>query len=129
MQSSANTAWVGLIVIVSALLLSSAMLVLGGSGFELFSGHKYFVLARFDDVTGITPGMAATANGQKVGKVEKILEQKGGRIGAGPIDVKLRIDRRVVLGPQAKAEVTQPELLGDQVIALDGLAPGNEPAA
>lgn len=129
MQSSANTAWVGLIVIVSALLLSSAMLVLGGSGIELFTGHKYFVLARFDDVTGIDPGMQITANGQRVGKVEKILEQKGGRIGAGPIDVKLRIDQRVVLGPDAKAEVTQPELLGDQVISLEGLAAPDEPAA
>src|SRR5688572_20097890 len=125
MQSSANTAWVGLIVIVSALLLSSAILVLGGSGIQLFRTKTYYVLARFDDITGIQPGMAVTASGRRVGLVDKIKEDRG-RIGAGPVDVKLRIDERVALGPDAKAVVTQPEFLGDQVLALEGLANVNE---
>ncbi|MDQ3022849.1 MAG: MlaD family protein [bacterium] len=127
MQSSANTALVGLIVILSALLLSGALLVLGGAGFELFSSKKYEVLARFDDVTGIDRGMAVTANGRRVGIVQKIIE-KPGRIGSGPIDVQLKIDRRVALRSDARAVVEQPEFLGDSVLVLDGLSDYDEPA-
>src|SRR5688500_8979706 len=108
MQSTANTALVGLIVIVSALLLSAALLVLGGTGLEFFTGKKYFVLARFDDVTGIDRGMPVTANGRQIGVVDKIIE-RGDRITSGPIDVKLKIDERVPLRREARAIVTQPE--------------------
>ena len=76
MQSSANAAWVGLVALLALVLLGGVTLLL--RGFSFGGGDRYFVLAAFDDVSGISRGMLITASGLEVGRVEKILPPEGG---------------------------------------------------
>lgn len=118
MQSSTNAAVVGLMVIIGVGLLAGVAVMLRGATW--LQGGDYHVIAQFEDVTGITPGMSVTASGMRVGYVEKILPPEGQLTGL--VGVKLRLDEVVVLTPDSTVTVIQADFMGEKYLDLQDLA-------
>lgn len=81
--------------------------------------HPYTVKARFANVLNLVPQSAVKVNDVPVGRVTKVALPEGG----WTAEVTMKINGRVRLPANARAELRQSSLLGEKFIELGG-APG-----
>ncbi len=107
---------VGLLVIVSVVALSFAVLYVGGSGSPFAT--KYSLRAQMTDVNGLKPGAPVRVGGVTVGSV--IAVDFAGEGAGGLVEVVMRLERRVRSRVTTDSEATLGSLglLGEKAVDI-----------
>ena len=111
-ESSTRDLVVGAFVLLG--LLAIAYLSLQVGGVSLGSGGGQVLIARFDDIGGLTPRSPVRVAGVKVGRVQQIELDDDLRA-----RVVLDVDANLGLSVDTAAAIRTAGLLGDQFIALE----------
>jgi phospholipid/cholesterol/gamma-HCH transport system substrate-binding protein len=112
MKRASLEIWVGVFVLIGLLSIGYLTIQLGQMGW--FGDNYYPLHARFDSVTGLTPGTRIEMAGVQVGRVDTIdldLEMQMAL-------VTFRIEKEVELTDDVIASVKTAGLIGDKYIKL-----------
>lgn len=110
-----DAARVGAVVLIAvAMLVGLGQLV---NGRWTLSGGTYYVLVRFDDGTGLSPGMTLKLGGTDAGWLEKVhlTTEPGVKQTA---EAKIRVRRHVHLGDDARFEIGQESFIGEKELKV-----------
>lgn len=119
MGAMSDVAKVGAVVIIVMVILVGLGQLVNGS--LLPRGNTYYVLVRFDDGTGLRPGMPLKLAGTDAGWVEKIrLTTEPGE--KQTCEAKMRIRKTIHLSPDAQFMIGQEGLIGEKFL---GVTPGD----
>ncbi len=112
---------VGVLILLSLLILSVAVFLVGDTG-NVF-GQRYQLVTLVRSAAGLVPGASVQLAGQTVGQVDRIdphCARSRGLPGARPVEIRLAIDLKVreQIRADSRAQVRTQGLLGDKLIDI-----------
>jgi phospholipid/cholesterol/gamma-HCH transport system substrate-binding protein len=104
--------WVGLFAAISLACL--AYLAVGLGELEIFSSNKYYVMAEFDNISGVQVGASVEIAGVKIGDVTDIILNTDGTLA----NVKMHIDSNIKLRDDDIASIRTKGIIGDRYVKV-----------
>lgn len=101
---------VGLTILVALIVLFLG--IMWGKGYKIKS-ERYPRIIHFTSISGLEPGARVLVSGVNKGKVDDI------NLFPDRVEVRIQLDKEVILYTDAKIYIDAPELMGGKVISID----------